>query len=187
MALPGGPKLVLCKGNNTMNTSNTETLQHLQQLSSTDYCSKTPFTLKSFLACLPADSVQASKMFRHNIHHGDIPEPGDIWFPNGTSAILLLDENDLYSVTDDSDVNDDIILTTREDCGLLLAMNNGLRTAVKHCPELDNPIQFPLEPILQMLCTLEWLEDRGMRHLIVQAIRRVFLVRTSSYSLTSPH
>jgi hypothetical protein len=187
MALPGGPKLMLCKGNNTMNTSNTETLQHLQQLSSTDYCSKTPFNLQSFLDSLDTDSVQASRMFRHNIHHGDTPKPGEIWFPNGTSTILLLDETDLYSVTDDPDVNDDIILTTREDCGLLLAMNDALQAAVQHCPELDNPSQFPLEPILQMLCTLEWLEDRGMRHLIVQAIRRVFLVRTSSYSLTSPH
>ncbi|MCE2835940.1 MAG: hypothetical protein LW834_21815 [Cyanobium sp. 49614_E6] len=159
---------------------------YLEQLSSVTYCPKTPFHLHSFLDSLDTNSTQASRMFRHNIHHGSTPKPGEIWFPNGTSTILLLDETDLYSVTDDPDVNDDIVLATRENCGLLLTMNDALQAAVQHCPELDDPSQFPLEPILQMLCTLEWLEDRGMRHLIVQAIRRVFLERSNSYSFVSP-
>jgi hypothetical protein len=169
-----------------MSNTDANILDHLKQLSATNFCPKTPFVHESFLHCLASDSLMASRMLRHNFYCGTDPKPGDLWFPNGTSSILLLDERDFCSVTEDPDVNQDIELTTRECCGLLLAMNDGLSLAVQHCPELANPDQFPLEPILQMLITLEWLEDRGMRHLIVQAIRRVFTGRPQSYAHISP-
>lgn len=169
-----------------MKYTNPDMLHQLDQLSKASFCPKTPFVLEQFLACLDQDSITASRMLRHNYHDGSSPEPGDIWFPNGTSSILLLDDNDFGSVTDDPDVNQDIELTSREDCGLLLAMNHSLQQAVQRCPELDNPNQFPLEPVLEMLTTLEWLEDRGMRFLIVQAIRRLFRDRPQSYAFTSP-
>lgn len=145
-----------------------------------------PFTLQGFLENLEVDSVNACTMLFSSICTDGNPQPSDIWFPNGTTDILLLDWADLKTLTDDPDVLQDIQITTEEACPLELWYNYHLETLIQHCPELDEPDKFPLEPIRAMLRTLHWDCDPGLRCMITQAIRRVFLERTQSYVIQSP-
>ena len=178
-----------------MTASDTEILDHLSALSSAFSPKTSTFNVDLFLEYL-YDNNEDTRInsrvmaYTHLSSHGCIgrePRPGEIVFPNGITSVLLLDHEDTYKLTDDGYIHDNYIVDMEEECPLLLQMNHTLISLIEQHPELEERHKFPYHTILAMVEQLSMTQSDGMRIMIKEAIKRVFLERTDSYKIVSPH
>ena len=161
-----------------MTHTDTEILNHLSALSNGFF--PRAFDLDRFLEYLEADEImQASHMLAATSWLDDFPDepgPGQICFPNGLTNVLVLKH-------EDSPIEADL----EDECPLLLTMNEALASIVNEHPDLEELDKFPYYPIKAMIGELLTIQSAAMRQMIKAAIRRIFLERTESYFIRSPH
>jgi len=173
-----------------MTHTDTEILNHLSALSSAFSTNRT-FDLDRFLEFLEADKMtEASGIFSGgswlDSDPGE-PKPGQICFPNGITNVLLLKHEDSRIETDNPFEAEYAAIDMEDECPLLLMMNEAMTSIVNEHPELEELDKFPYFPIRAMIRELFMIQSAAMRQMVKAAIRRVFLERTDSYFIRSPH